>query len=182
MTKGSSPAAQKMQIRFISRMSPCALALFALLIVGSAGNRALALDKGQAAPEIALKDFSGTVRKLSGLKGKIVLVDFWASWCGPCRESMPFLDRLSTTYKDKGLVVIGVNIDSDLAAAQRFLKNIPVSFAVLNDADKQVAKAYGPPTMPSSYVIDRQGKVRAIHAGFTTSDAVQLEMEIKALL
>ena len=141
-----------------------------------------ALDKGQTAPEIALKDLGGKPIKLSSLKGKVVLVDFWASWCGPCRESMPFLEKLSKSYGEQGLVVLGVNIDNDVAAARKFLKELPVSFSVVNDAEKSVAKAYAPPTMPSSYLIDRQGKVHVVHAGFRRSDAAKLEAEIKNLL
>jgi thiol-disulfide isomerase/thioredoxin len=150
--------------------------------LGLSQRVAHAVEKGQAAPEIALKDLSGKPIKLSSLKGKVVLVDFWASWCGPCRESMPFLDKLSKSYGEQGLVVLGVNIDNDAAAARKFLKDLPVSFAVVNDAEKQVAKAYAPPTMPSSYLIDRQGKVHVVHAGFKRSDAAKLEAEIKNLL
>jgi thiol-disulfide isomerase/thioredoxin len=106
-----------------------------------------------------------------------VLVDFWASWCAPCRESMPVLEKLSKSYKEKGFVVLGVNIDNDAEAARKFLKDLPVSFQVVCDAQKQVAKAYAPPTMPSSYLIDRQGKVH-VHAfasvgiGRTSSDVL----------
>lgn len=143
---------------------------------------AAALETGQPAPEIALQDFNGKLVKLSQLKGKVVLVDFWASWCAPCRESLPFLDKLSKSYRDRGLVVLGVNIDSDLGAARKFLKGLPVSFTVLNDPEKLVAKAYAPPTMPSSYLIDRNGKVHLVHAGFKPSDAARLDAEVKNLL
>jgi cytochrome c biogenesis protein CcmG/thiol:disulfide interchange protein DsbE len=154
----------------------------ALLLVGLSQSFALALDKGQTAPEIALKTLAGEPVKLSALKGKVVLVDFWASWCAPCRESMPVLEKLSKSYKEQGFVVLGVNIDNDAEAARKFLKDLPVSFQVVNDAQKQVAKAYAPPTMPSSYLIDRQGKVHVVHAGFKRSDAAKLEAEIKTLL
>jgi cytochrome c biogenesis protein CcmG, thiol:disulfide interchange protein DsbE len=157
-------------------------ALALALSVGSVSGSALALDAGQAAPEIALKDLSGKAIKLSELKGKVVLVDFWASWCGPCRESLPVLEKLSKQYKDKGFVVLGVNIDNDLAAAQKFLKDVPVSFPIVSDTGKQVAKSYAPPTMPSSYLVDKSGKVHVVHAGFKASDAAKLEAEIKALL
>ncbi len=158
------------------------MAVAAALLLGLSQRVAHAVDRGQTAPEIALKDLSGKAIKLSQLKGKVVLVDFWASWCGPCRESLPFLDKLSKSYREQGLVVLGVNIDNDAAAARKFLKDLPVSFAVVNDAEKQVAKAYAPPTMPSSYLIDRQGKVHVVHAGFRRSDAAKIEAEIKNLL
>lgn len=154
----------------------------AALLLGLSVGAAHAVDKGSAAPEIALTTLSGKPVKLSALKGKVVLVDFWASWCGPCRESMPFLEKLSKNYKDKGLVVLGVNIDNDVAAAKKFLKELPVSFQVVNDADKKVAKAYAPPTMPSSYIIDKQGRVHVVHAGFKRADADKIEAEIKSLL
>lgn len=141
-----------------------------------------ALEAGQPAPEIQLKDLSGKPVTLSALKGKVVIVDFWASWCGPCRQSMPVLEKLSKTYKDKGLVVLGVNIDNDAKSASKFLAEVPVSFVVVNDADKRVARAYAPPTMPSSYIIDKQGRVRQVHAGFKAGDAKQLEAEIQQLL
>lgn len=141
-----------------------------------------ALEAGQPAPEIQLKDLSGKPVTLSALKGKVVIVDFWASWCGPCRQSMPVLEKLSKTYKEKGLVVLGVNTDNDAKSASKFLAEVPVSFVVVNDADKRVARAYAPPTMPSSYIIDKQGRVRQVHAGFKAGDAKQLEAEIQQLL
>jgi thiol-disulfide isomerase/thioredoxin len=158
------------------------ITITAAVLAGSYHGIARAIDKGQTAPEIALKTLAGETVKLSALKGKVVLVDFWASWCGPCRESMPVLEKLSKSYKEQGFVVLGVNIDNDAEAARKFLKDLPVSFQVVNDAQKQVAKAYAPPTMPSSYLIDRQGKVHVVHAGFKRSDAAKLEAEIKSLL
>ena len=155
-----------------------------LCAAGSASSfeSARALEAGQAAPEIQLKDLAGKQVTLSSLKGKVVVVDFWASWCGPCKQSMPFLERLSKSHKDKGLVVLGVNIDNDIKSAAKFLSEVPVSFLVVNDADKKVAKAYAPPTMPSSYIIDRQGRIRNVHAGFKASDEKRLESEILKLL
>jgi thiol-disulfide isomerase/thioredoxin len=141
-----------------------------------------ALEAGQPAPEIQLKDLSGKPVSLASFKGKVVIVDFWASWCGPCRQSMPVLERLSKTYKDKGLVILGVNVDNDVKSASKFLAEVPVSFVVVNDASKSVAKAYAPPTMPSSYIVDRDGRVRRVHAGFKSADAKELELEVQQLL
>jgi peroxiredoxin len=157
----------------------------ALLIFGCVFFPALlvsALEAGQAAPEIQLKDPSGKPVILSSFKGRVVVVDFWASWCGPCRQSMPFLERLSKTYKNKGLVVLGVNVDNDVKTAAKFLAEVHVSFAVLNDTQKNVAKAYAPPTMPSSYIVDKMGRIRHVHAGFKDSDAKQFEAEVAQLL
>jgi thiol-disulfide isomerase/thioredoxin len=156
----------------------------ALALVVSRTTPVDALEKGQAAPEIGLTDLTGKSIKLSDMRGKVVLVDFWASWCGPCRESLPVLDKLSKTYRDQGLVVVGVNIDNTPELAREFLsKNkLTLSFAVVNDKKHEVAARYAPPTMPSSYVIDREGRVRSVHAGFRASDAAKLETELKALL
>lgn len=125
---------------------------------------------------------AGKEFKLSALKGKVVIVDFWASWCGPCRDSMPVLERLSRTYKEKGLVVLGVNIDNDAKSASAFLKEVRVSFPVVNDSAKKLAKVYAPPTMPSSFIVDRQGRIHAVHAGFKASDGPKLESEVQKLL
>jgi cytochrome c biogenesis protein CcmG, thiol:disulfide interchange protein DsbE len=156
----------------------------ALTLLLSVSAKVDALDKGQAAPEIGLADLTGKPVELSELRGKIVLVDFWASWCRPCRESLPVLEKLSQTYRNQGLVVVGVNIDKTPELAREFLvKNkLALSFAVVNDRKHEVAARYAPPTMPSSYVIDREGRVRSVHAGFKESDAAKLETELKALL
>jgi cytochrome c biogenesis protein CcmG/thiol:disulfide interchange protein DsbE len=160
------------------------LAAASLALVMNVPAPADALDRGQQAPEIGLADLNGKTVKLSALRGKVVLVDFWASWCGPCRESLPALDKLSKTYRDQGLVIVGVNIDDAPDVARQFLsKNkLSLSFVVVNDKKHEVAARYAPPTMPSSYVIDREGRVRSVHAGFRASDAAKLEGELKALL
>lgn len=158
--------------------------LGAVALALSLSSPADALDKGQQAPEIGLTDLDGKSVKLSALRGKVVLVDFWASWCEPCRESLPVLDKLSKAYRDQGLVVVGVNIDKTPELAREFLSKhkLSLSFAVVNDKKHDVAARYAPPTMPSSYVIDKEGRVRSVHAGFKASDAAKLESELKALL
>lgn len=170
---------RKLLLRSIRRLG--APSAFALLLSTTSVE---ALEKGEAAPEIGLTDLSGKAVKLSALRGKVVLVDFWASWCAPCRESLPALERLARSYADKGLVVVGVNIDKTPEVARSFLaKNkLVLSFPVVHDKKHEVAARYEPPTMPSSYVVDKEGRVRGVHAGFKASDANKLEAEIKALL
>ena len=141
-----------------------------------------ALSVGSKAPEIDLADLSGKVVKVSDLKGKVVLVDFWASWCAPCREELPVLEALHKKYAAQGLVVVGVNGDSERANMDKFLRRTKLSFRVVHDAARGVAARYAPTKMPSSYVIDRNGLVRHVHAGFKANDAEALESEIKALL
>ena len=141
-----------------------------------------AVNQGAVAPEIGLKDRGGKVVQLSQLKGSVVLVDFWASWFAPCREELPVLEALYQKYRDKGLVIVGVGQDSDVAKMQKFLRATQLSFPIVHDPEGVVAKRYAPPKMPSSYIIDRKGLVRHVHAGFKASDKDALAREIRALL
>lgn len=155
-----------------------AAAVLALAVAAPAD----ALNRGSRAPDIGLRDTDGQLVRMSGLRNKVVLVDFWASWCRPCREEMPVLERLHQRYKDHGLVVIGVNIDRDESNMQGFLRRTPVNFRIVHDGNHQVADRYNPPRMPSSYIIDKRGVVRHVHAGFRARDAAALEREVRALL
>jgi peroxiredoxin len=151
------------------------------MVLAIAGS-AVALSVGSKAPEIDLADRDGKVVKVSELKGKVVLVDFWASWCAPCREELPVLEALHKKYAAQGLVVVGVNGDNDRANMDKFLRRTKLSFRVVHDSARGVAARYAPTKMPSSYLIDRAGLVRHVHAGFKANDAEVLEREIKALL
>jgi cytochrome c biogenesis protein CcmG, thiol:disulfide interchange protein DsbE len=152
------------------------------LVLGWVAAPVLALDAGARLPEIGLTDMRGTRVDAAALKGKVVIVDFWASWCAPCKEEMPVLERLYKKYKARGLVIVGVSVDQELANVKSFLKQLPVSFNIVHDADHKVAGRFKPPRMPSSYVADRNGIVRHVHAGFRDEDAAKLEAEVSALL
>lgn len=141
-----------------------------------------ALERGARAPEIGLRDRDGNNVQLSALRGKVVLVDFWASWCAPCREEMPVLNRFHQRFAARGLVVVGVNIDREEPNMRRFLERTPVDFRIVHDGQHQVADRYAPPRMPTSYLIDKRGVVRFVHAGFRASDARDMEREIEQLL
>mgnify|MGYP001303174872 CR=1 FL=1 len=119
---------------------------------------------------------------LSAYRGKVVYVDFWASWCGPCRKSLPFLDGVRKDLKGKGFEVLAINLDEDVKAAREFLKQYPVSYPTLHDADGNTPDAFGLRGMPTSYLIDRQGKIRVIHQGFKPSDSQKIRAEITALV
>lgn len=151
------------------------------LLVGAATSVA-ALSKGRRAPEIGLRDLDGNPVKMADLRGKVVVVDFWATWCGPCKEEMPVLDRLYGKYRKKGLVVVGVSQDRDEDKVREFLRRRPVSFPIVHDVRHAVAKRYQPGKMPSSYVIDRSGVVRYVHEGYSARDAARFDREIRKLL
>lgn len=134
-----------------------------------------------AAPVFSVAADSGQVG-LGDFKGKVVLLDFWASWCGPCRQAFPWLNEMQTRYGSEGFVVLAVSLDEERNAAQRFLKEHQASFRIGYDPEGKVAEIYQVKGMPSSYIIDRQGQVRVAHTGFRERDKQALEAEIKALL
>lgn len=150
----------------------------AALVIASAGIAvAQPLAEGARFPDLTRAGLEGTLPSLSN---KVLVVDFWASWCGPCKASFPFLQRLHTTYRNRGVQVIAVSVDTDRKAMQRFLGEHTADFAVVRDADSRLVEAVAPEAMPTSYVIDRQGRVVARHSGFhgeETESALIREVE-----
>src|SRR4051794_35701409 len=135
----------------------------ALLIAGVAFA---GVGKGQRAPEFSLPSLQGSTVTLASLKGKVVLVDFWAQWCEPCKKELPQLDRLAKEYAQKGVVIVAVNIDKQRENAERMVKQLGVSLPVLLDPAGSVAGTYDLPKMPTSFVIDKKGIVRFVNEGF----------------
>ena len=119
---------------------------------------------------------------LDAYKGKVVYVDFWASWCGPCRESFPWMKKIQQQYGKDGLVVIAVNVDQEKKLADDFLNEFKPDFKVLFDKEGKLADDFKVSSMPSSYVIDRQGKPRFKHKGFHGKKQAQYESELLGLL
>jgi cytochrome c biogenesis protein CcmG/thiol:disulfide interchange protein DsbE len=119
---------------------------------------------------------------LARYRGKVVLLDFWASWCEPCRHSFPWLNAMQKQYGDRGLVVIGVNVDKDRADADRFLRDVPAKFEIFYDPAGTLAAHYDLPGMPVSYVIGRNGEVVAKHIGFRSGLRAEREAEVQQLL
>lgn len=144
------------------------------LALGTLGLPALALDPGQPAPDVDLAAGPGA-EKLSKLKGKVVYVDFWASWCGPCRQSFPWMNEMQGKYGSKGLQIVGINLDAKRADADQFLAQLPAKFAVGFDAKGDSAKHFGVKGMPTSVLIGPDGKVLAVHQGFKDEDRKELE-------
>jgi len=156
-----------------------AVCVLALALVASTAS---ALAPGDVPPGIDVSDQAGNRVDLNALKGKVVVVDFWASWCGPCRQEMPVLEELHKKYAEQGLVIIGVNIDTNAKKMNNFLKGTPASFRIVHDRKLAVATKYEPATMPSSYLVGRDGKIRHIHEGFRKKDAAEFEKRIQQLL
>ena len=149
-----------------------------------ASTFAAAIEAGQAAPAVAGKrlDQPGASVSNDAIRGQVAYVDFWASWCVPCRQSMPALDALYRRHGPAGFTVVGVNKDVSEGDAKRFMQRVPVAFPLVADDGDGLARAFGVKAMPSGYLIDRKGVVRHVHRGFTAETAAALETEIQSML
>jgi peroxiredoxin len=135
-----------------------------------------------SAPDFALKSMSGDNIRLSEHRGEVILLNFWASWCGPCRQEMPHLNALQQRYSKLGFNVVGVNVDKDSALANKLLKDIPVSFPVLLDNMGDVSASYNVSAMPTTVLIDRDGNMRYLHKGYKPGYENDYEQQIKELI
>ncbi len=135
-----------------------------------------------AAPDFTLKSRDGKNVRLSDLRGQVVLLNFWASWCGPCRQEMPILDEIHNKYKSLGFSVLGVNLDAKSSKAINYLKDTPVSFPVLYDPKGDVSSQYGVQAMPSTVIIDKDGNVRYLHEGYKSGYEDDYRQQIKTLM
>ena len=133
------------------------------------------------APDFELPTDNGNI-SLDGLKGKVVYLDFWASWCGPCRKSFPWMNRMMQRYRDKGLIIVAVNLDKSHDLAQKFLHDYPAQFTVAYDPEGDIAEDYAVEGMPTSYLIDHQQHIVKEHLGFRDQDTLGLERDIQRLL
>jgi thiol-disulfide isomerase/thioredoxin len=155
--------------------------LAAVLLLST--QAALAVAVGDTVPDCALSPLGETnTSDFSQYHGKVVYVDFWASWCGPCAQSFPFLNELHGQFKDQGLQIVGVNLDENPSEAKDFLAQNPAQFTIVTDVSKQCAKDFGVKAMPSSYLIDRNGKVHHVHLGFRPGEAQELRRLVEKLL
>lgn len=143
---------------------------------------AQAAPLGQLAPDFELSGKDSTTVKLSALRGKVVYLDFWASWCGPCRQSFPWMNDLQSKYGSRGLQILGVNLDAKDADARKFLTENKGNFLLAFDNKGMTPKLFGVKGMPTSYLIDRDGRIVSEHTGFNFSKTAGLEKEIEKLL
>lgn len=134
------------------------------------------------APDFTLKSNSGKNIRLEELRGEVLFINFWASWCGPCKQEMPILDELHKRYAPAGFKVIGINVEQELDAAMSLLKKNPVSFPVLWDTDSEVSAAYNVEAMPTSILVDRNGNMRYIHRGYKPGYEELYREHIKELI
>jgi peroxiredoxin len=139
-------------------------------------------DTGGSAPSFELTTLEGQPGALSQYKGQVVMVNFWATWCGPCQQEMPLLDQMYKKYKPAGFTLIGVNVDKDSPPVKELLARKPVSFPVLLDPANQVSKAYHVDEMPSSVIIDRKGQIRYVHRGYKPGDENEYQDRIRRLI
>jgi peroxiredoxin len=134
------------------------------------------------APDFTLRTMDGPNMRLQEQRGRVVMVNFWATWCGPCRQEMPQLNRLYEKYRASGFVLLGVNVDDDARKAADLAAKLGVRFPVLLDTDKAVSKRYDLATMPSTVIIDRDGTVRHVHRGYLAGYEDTYERQIRELL
>ncbi|MBL8200187.1 MAG: TlpA family protein disulfide reductase [Chromatiales bacterium] len=142
----------------------------------------IAGDAAAPAADFSLKSRSGEAVSLGALKGQVVLINFWATWCGPCRKEMPLLEQIQKKYAPLGFTMLGVNVEEDTRLMEAFLKDVPVTFPILLDPANGVSKLYDVSAMPSTVIVDRKGNVRYIHQGYKPGDEGKYQDMIRQLI
>jgi peroxiredoxin len=156
------------------------LLAFVLVIMLSAPATADVLNS--PAPTFSLPDRSGNIVSLDDYKGQVVLMNFWASWCGPCRQEMPLLEELHQRYAPLGFTLLGINVEEDSSLADSFLAGTPVEFPILYDRSNAVSKAYDVIAMPTTIIVDREGRVRFIHHGYKAGYENDYQDQVRTLI
>ena len=143
---------------------------------------AAATDGAVPAPQFSLASRAGGEVSLADLKGPVVMINFWASWCGPCRQEFPALDQIYAKYKPMGFTLVAINVESEKSDAEKFLSATPASFPILFDPDNTVSGKYGVSAMPTTVLVDRQGRVRWQHRAYKPGDEAKYIEQIRAAL
>ena len=170
-------------LKYLSMMNQRLFALCCALLALSCLRTAGAAETGSQAPDCVLSSVNDAQHHtLQQFHGKVLYVDFWASWCPPCAQSFPFLNELNKDFKEKDLQVIGINMDQSLEDTKAFLAKYPADFTVMADIDEKCVKDFDVKAMPSSYLVDRKGVIRHVHLGFRPSDAKELRALVEQLL
>ena len=153
-----------------------------LLLLISFSSLTYASSISGKAANFTLKSSSGKNLKLSEFRGQVVMLNFWASWCAPCRQEMPLLEDLYRKYKSLGFVLLGVNVEEDSSKAATLLKNIRVSFPILYDNKNTVSKMYQVSAMPTTIIIDRDGNMRYLHKGYKPGYEKDYQQQVRSLI
>lgn len=165
-------------IKFIYRLF-FAFALVLSLALPSVSN---ATEIFGAAPDFTLKSKDGSNVRLEDLRGQVVMLNFWASWCGPCRQEMPLMDEIYKKYEKFGFTILAVNVDEDSADADRFLDAVPVTFPILYDNESRISELYNVDTMPTTIMVDREGNARFLHRGYKPGYEDDYRKQVKKLI
>jgi thiol-disulfide isomerase/thioredoxin len=161
-----------------------ALALAALLALGGCATTGAAAagggnQVGAPVPEIHVESLAGKSLGIGDYRGKVVLLDVWASWCGPCKQELPMLDDIAKRLRDEGVEILAVSVDQERANVVRFLKARPRwALTIAHDPSGQIADRLAPEKMPTSYIIDREGVIRYVNSGFEPADAALIERRL----
>jgi len=148
----------------------------------SFSSTASAIKVKQTAPDFTLASNKGKNIRLKDLRGKVIMINFWATWCAPCRKELPLLNNLYNKYKNKGFVLLGVNIDEKSTLANKMIKELKINFPVLFDKTQTTSEAYDLKAMPSTFIIDKNGIVRFAHYGYKSGYEKKYEKDVKSLL
>ena len=158
------------------------LAAVALAACAAAASPATAVAPGQFAPEISATAAGGQPLRLGSFQGQVVLLDFWASWCGPCKKSFPWMNEMQAKYGPAGLRIVAINLDERREDAEHFLAQVPAKFTIGFDTQGKTPGLFGVKGMPSSVLIGANGFIDSLHAGFRDEDATVLEQRIARAL
>jgi peroxiredoxin len=172
----------RLQARRQLLMSLGGSVLFGAALVAASRRAHAAVAPSMPAPDFTLKSAEGGNLRLAEQRGRVVLVNFWATWCGPCKVEMPHLNRLYEKYKSAGFVLLGINIDEDPRLATALATRLGLKFPVLFDTDKAVSRRYALDSMPGTVLIDRDGKVRHVHRGYREGVEETYEAQVRALV
>jgi peroxiredoxin len=156
--------------------------LLAMALLAAASAAGASVSPRSQAPDFTLRQIDGPNLRLNEQRGRVVMVNFWATWCGPCRIELPHLSRLHEKYRGSGFLMLGVNIDEDPAQAKALVAKLGLKFPVLLDTDKRVVGAYDLNAMPATVLIDKDGRARHVHRGYREGVEQTYEQQLRDLL
>lgn len=165
-----------------ARLLAAAVLLIAAAVAGAAPPAELKQWMGGPTPALGLQDLQGVAQTLQAHRGKVVVLNFWATWCEPCRAEMPSLNKLRHSFDGKPVVVLGVNVGEGEGRIKAFLDKVPVEFPVLLDRDAAASKAWKVRMLPATFILDREGRIRYSHAGERDWDAPDVRAKVAALV